>query len=59
MPAAKKKPARKLAARARRARPKFHLPTLEQRHLHLIGLGLVRARRTREPLRECILHNDR
>src|SRR3954449_4685209 len=41
MPAAKKKPARKPAARARRARPQFHLPALEQRHLDLIGLGLV------------------
>src|SRR3954451_3529914 len=41
MPAAKKKPARKPAARARRARPHVHLPALEQRHLDLIGLGLV------------------
>src|SRR3954453_11828330 len=42
MPAAKKKPARKPAARrARRSAPQFHLPTLEQRQLDLIGLGLV------------------
>jgi S-DNA-T family DNA segregation ATPase FtsK/SpoIIIE len=42
MPAAKKKPARKPAPRrARRAAPHFHLPTLEQRQLDLIGLGLV------------------
>ncbi|WP_053226810.1 FtsK/SpoIIIE family DNA translocase [Solirubrobacter soli] len=41
MPAAKKKPARKPAPRARRSRPKLHLPTLEQRQLDLIGLGLV------------------
>src|SRR3954454_4274027 len=42
MPAAKKKPARKPAARrARRSAPHFHLPTLEQRQLDLIGLGLV------------------
>jgi S-DNA-T family DNA segregation ATPase FtsK/SpoIIIE len=38
----KKKPARKPAARrARRSAPHFHLPTLEQRQLDLIGLGLV------------------
>jgi S-DNA-T family DNA segregation ATPase FtsK/SpoIIIE len=42
MPTAKKKPARKPAARrARRSAPQFHLPTLEQRQLDLIGLGLV------------------
>src|SRR5689334_2768141 len=41
MPAAKKKPARKPAPRARRARPHMHLPALEQRQLDLIGLGLV------------------
>ncbi|MDA0165098.1 DNA translocase FtsK [Solirubrobacter ginsenosidimutans] len=42
MPAAKKKPASKPAARrARRSAPSFHLPTLEQRQLDLIGLGLV------------------
>ena len=42
MPTAKKKPARKPAARrARRSAPHFHLPTLEQRQLDLIGLGLV------------------
>lgn len=39
---AKKKPARKPAARrARRSAPGLHLPTLEQRQLDLIGLGLV------------------
>ncbi len=36
-----KKPARKPAPRARRSAPSFHLPTLEQRQLDLIGLGLV------------------
>src|SRR3954467_5109882 len=42
MPAAKKKPASKPAARrARRSAPSFPLPTLEQRQLDLIGLGLV------------------
>ena len=42
MPTAKKKPARKPAPRrARRSASHFHLPTLEQRHLDLIGLGLV------------------
>jgi S-DNA-T family DNA segregation ATPase FtsK/SpoIIIE len=42
MPTAKKKPARKPAARrARRSGPQVHLPTLEQRHLDVIGLGLV------------------
>src|SRR3954468_3545197 len=42
MPAAKKKPARKPAARrARRPAPHMHLPALEQRQLDLIGLGLV------------------
>ena len=42
MPTAKKKPARKPAPRrARRSAPHFHLPTLEQRQLDLIGLGLV------------------
>ena len=42
MPTAKKKPARKPAPRrARRSAPHLHLPTLDQRHLDLIGLGLV------------------
>src|SRR3954447_2261583 len=42
MPTAKKKPARKPAPRrARRSAPQLHLPTLEQRQLDLIGLGLV------------------
>src|SRR3954454_14144302 len=42
MPTAKKKPARKPAPRrARRSAPRLHLPTLEQRQLDLIGLGLV------------------
>ncbi len=36
-----KKPARKPVRRARRSAPSFHLPTLEQRQLDLIGLGLV------------------
>ena len=49
MPTAKKKPARKPAPRrARRSAPHFHLPTLEQRQLDLIGLG---ARRPRPVLR--------
>ena len=39
----KKPPARKKPAprRARRSAPRFHLPTLQQRQLDLIGLGLV------------------
>src|SRR4051812_5850533 len=44
MPAAKKKPAARKkppARRARRSAPRLHLPTLEQRQLDLIGLGLV------------------
>src|SRR5215213_8917024 len=36
-----KKPARRPGPRARRSAPRFHLPTLEQRQLDLIGLGLV------------------
>src|SRR3954465_1643154 len=36
-----KTPPRKPARRARRSAPSFHLPTLEQRQLDLIGLGLV------------------
>src|SRR3954463_3458062 len=44
MPAAKKKTAARKkppARRARRSAPRLHLPTLEQRQLDLIGLGLV------------------
>lgn len=41
MPAAKKKPKKKPAARSRRSAPQFGLPALEQRQLDLIGLGLV------------------
>ena len=42
MPATKKPAARKPARAARAApRPSFHLPTLEQRQLDLIGLALV------------------
>src|SRR4051794_35013579 len=42
MPSAKKKPAaRKPKPRARRSASGFHLPTLEQRQLDLLGLGLV------------------
>lgn len=41
MPAAKKKPKKKPAARARRSAPGLGLPALEQRQLDLIGLGLV------------------
>ncbi|MDA0182171.1 DNA translocase FtsK [Solirubrobacter phytolaccae] len=41
MPAAKKKPKKKPAARARRSAPGLGLPALEQRQLDLIGLGTV------------------
>ena len=41
MPAAKKKPKKKPAARARRSSSPRGLPTLDQRQLDLIGLGLV------------------
>lgn len=41
MPAAKRKPKKKPAARARRSAPGLGLPALEQRQLDLIGLGLV------------------
>ena len=41
MPAKKKPAARKPAARRSAVRRRFHLPTLEQRQLDLIGLGLV------------------
>src|ERR1044072_1124123 len=42
MPTPKKKPARKPAARpASPSAPQLHLPTLQQRQLDLIGLGLV------------------
>ena len=41
MPAAKKKPKKKPAARARRSSSPLGLPTLDQRQLDLIGLGLV------------------
>ena len=41
MPAAKKKPKKKPAARARRSSSPRGLPALEQRQLDLIGLGLV------------------
>ncbi|MBE2315327.1 DNA translocase FtsK 4TM domain-containing protein [Solirubrobacter sp. CPCC 204708] len=40
MPAAKKKPKKKPAARARQSAPSRGLPVLEQRQLDLIGLGL-------------------
>mgnify|MGYP001182232880 CR=1 FL=1 len=41
MPAAKKKPKKKPAARARRSASPLGLPALDQRQLDLIGLGLV------------------